>query len=86
MCYGRKNLAPALLLLTGYVITSLWASPFPICKIRVLDEVDLPPTPRKGLFQLQIHFIQMTAAFPWGVLEGLSPLPCLPLLRSWGAS
>lgn len=63
MYYGRKNLAPALLLLTGFVILSLWASPFPICKIRVLDEVDLPPTspaPRKGLFRLQIHLIQMT--------------------------
>lgn len=63
MCYGRKNLGPALLPLTGFVILSLWASPFPICKIRVLGEVDLPPTsplPRKGLFLLQIHLIQMT--------------------------
>ena len=60
MYYGRKNLASTLLLLTGYVITSLWASPFPICKIRVLDEMDLPLTPRKVLLQLQIHLIQMT--------------------------
>ena len=83
MYYGRKNLAPALLLLTGFVILSLWASPFPICKIRVLDEVDLPPYHPQQRHSPQ--YLRPTA-FPWGVLEGLSPLPYPPLLRSWGAS
>lgn len=43
----EKTFCSALLLLTGYVITSLWASPFSHCKIRVLDEVDLPHSPAK---------------------------------------
>ena len=56
MRYGRKNLAPTLLLLTGYVITSLWASPLPICKMRVLDEMDLP-TPPPAKFSSSFRYI-----------------------------
>lgn len=80
ICYGRKNLALALSLLTSYAIASLWASPFPICKVRALDEV----TPQRSLPASNTFNSDDITMFPWRVLERLSTLPCPPLLRSSG--